>query len=312
MSKELTQVTPEYAIQPNAISQAMYECGAHSRKLIAMATSLLPMTEKGKDDNKVSFTISDFIKALGIGDGSRQKELTQRAVKECAKAIITVQDDDDDYCLIPWFYETSVQKNSNKIEMTFNPTIAKILIEFKGKSKLNLIDVGKLQSKYAIRFYELAMSYAGFAGKNGNKEKCWYFEREVGELRELFVIGDNKYKLTRDFRVFVVDQPIAELNAADVGFKIDIEYLRKGKHLTGFRFCCQFESNTERVATQPAETLTEKENEKLKLKYPDEWEQFYQEELKQKQLFPQPAGLWDITCQARAFDRLRQMKGIRK
>lgn len=309
---EITQITPEYAIQPNAISQSVYECGTNARKLIAMAMALLPMNPKAEQDYSVSFSITDFLTALGITDGSRTRVLTKSAVRECARAIVTVNDDDDEYKLIPWFVSSSLYRNTDKIEMTFNSALAKLILELKGKAKLDLIDMGKLQSRYAIRFYELAMSYAGFAGKNGNKEKCWYFEREIGELRELFVIDDSKYKQTNSFRINVVDQPIQELNSADVGFKIGIEYIRKGKKLTGFRFCCQYESRTEREATPQAETLTEKENEKLKKLYPEQWEKYYQDELQQKQLFPCPSTTWDIACQNRAFDRLRKIKGVKK
>jgi plasmid replication initiation protein len=309
---ELTQVTPEYAIQPNTISQAVYECGTNARKMIAMAIALLPMQPKGRDDYTVSFTMIEFLTALNISDGSRTRDLIRSAVKECARNVITVKDDDEAYGLMPWFEKVYVDWKANRFFLTFNADLAKLLMELKGKTRLDLIDIGKLQSKYAIRFYELAMSYAGFAGKNGNKEKCWYFEREIGELRELFAISDKKYKMTKDFRVYVVDEPIQELNSADVGFKIEIEYIRKGKKLTGFRFCCHYESRTEREATPPAETLTEKENAKLKKLYPELWEKFYQEELSQKQLFPCPSEIWDITCQERAFNRLRQMKGIKK
>lgn len=312
MNNEPEQITPEYAIQPNAISQASYECGTNARKLIAMSMSLLPMTPKVKEDYTVSFTMAEFLTALNITDGTRQRELIRAALKECGRNLITVQDDDDAYTLMPWFSEVKAKWKTDRFYMTFNADLAKLIIELKGKAKLDLIDMGKLQSRYAIRFYEMAMSYAGFAGKKGNKEKCWYFEREVGELRELFAIAPGKYKQIARFRIDVVDKPIQELNTADVGFKIEIEYIRKGKKLTGFRFWCQYESRTEREATPQAETLTEKENEKLKKLYPEEWEKYYQDELQQKQLFPCPPTTWDIACQNRAFDRLRKMKGIRK
>lgn len=313
MNNELEQITPEYAIQPNAISQSVYECGTNARKMIAMATALLPMQPKGNEDYTVSFTMTEFLTALNITDGTRQRELIRLAIKECARNVITVQDDKDAYSLMPWFKKVDAVWKTDTFNMTFNPELGRLLTELKGKARLDLIDMGKLQSKYAIRFYELAMSYAGFAGKNGNKDNCWYFEREIGELRALFALGDKKYKMTKDFRVRVVDEPILELNAADVGFKISIEYMRKGKKLIGFRFCCQYESRTERLANPPTEILLEKENAKLKKKYPEEWEKLYQEELKgQKPLFPMPETMWERTCQSKAYDGLRKIKGIRK
>jgi len=312
MNNESEQITPDYAIQPNAISQAVYDCGTTARKMIAMAVALLPMLPKGKDDYTVSFTMIEYLRALNITDGTRTRELIRSAVKECARNVIRVQDDEEAYGLMPWFEKVYADWKTQTFTLTFNSALAKLIIELKGKARLDLIDMGKLQSKYAIRFYELAMSYAGFAGKNGNKENCWYFEMEVGELRELFAISDNKYKMTKDFRVYVVDQPIQELNSADVGFKIEVEYIRKGNKLTGFRFCCQYEIRMERKVTPPAETLTEKENAKLKKLYPELWEKFYREELSQKQLFPCPQDMWDIACQARASDRLRKTKEIKK
>jgi len=312
MNKDLSQITPEYVIQPNAISQSAYECGTNARKLIAMGMSLLPMQPKENNDYSVSFTITEFITALNLTDGTRTRHLIKTAVKECAKNVVTVQDDEKAYRLMPWFKNISADWESSTFNLTFNPDLGRLIVELKGKAKLDLIDMGKLQSKYAIRFYELALSYAGFAGKNGNKENCWYFEREIGELRMMFGIEDSKYKVTGNFRTKVVDEPIQEVNTADLGFRIEIEYIRKGKKLTGFRFCCQYESRTEREATPPAETLTEKENEKLKKLYPEQWEKYYQDELQQKQLFPCPSTTWDIACQNRAFDRLRKIKGVKK
>jgi hypothetical protein len=55
MNNELEQITPEYAIQPNAISQSAYECGVNARKLIAMGMSLLPMTTHKNSVEKASY-----------------------------------------------------------------------------------------------------------------------------------------------------------------------------------------------------------------------------------------------------------------
>lgn len=307
-------LTPEYVRQANKISQSMYDCGANARKLIAMAMALIPLNpdKESKDYYTVKFTISDFIKALNITDGSRTRDLIRLAVVECQKSFITIQDDDDAFILMPWFTRSTMDIKKGFFEMEFNKELALMIAELKGNAKLNLIDMGKLQGKYAIRFYELAMSYAGFAGKNGNKHNCWYFERSIDEMRLLFGVGDKKYKATKDFRVRVIDQPIKELNTADVGFQIESEIIRKGKSITGFRFCCQYEKNGEKIVTPPAESLTDKENEKLKIKYPKQWEKYYQEELSQTPLFPTSPTLWDLSCQSKAFNRLRELKGIRK
>jgi hypothetical protein len=46
--------------------------------------------------------------------------------------------------------------------------------------------MGRLQSRYALRIYEIALSYKSLAGKDGNAENARYMERTLEELRKIF------------------------------------------------------------------------------------------------------------------------------
>jgi hypothetical protein len=45
------------------------------------------------------------------------------------------------------------------------------------------------------------------------------------------VLEDNNYK-TRDFRLWIIDNPIKEINGKKVGLNISAEYFYKGKKLS--------------------------------------------------------------------------------
>jgi plasmid replication initiation protein len=241
------------------------------------------MTMQGDDNYTVEFSAADFATAIGqnINDlGSKSKKVLLDAVSECAKSIIKINMPDGTWEAYAWFVHSSLSKfNSDKwnwhnakIKMTFNYKLADILKEFKkAYSKITLVDLGKLQSSYAIRYYETAMSSSGLAGKRGNKRGEWFFELSIDMIRELFDIDAAKYKLTSNFRTFVIDEPLDDLNAADIGLQIEAKYAREGKRLVGARFNCRLATPGKQAPIPrkraKAPELTQEERYKIYLDY---------------------------------------------
>jgi hypothetical protein len=226
------------------ISRSIYSVSIHARRLIAMASALLPEKE---GDYKVSFNVRDLIGSLGITWGGEQKKYLRAAVEEALGATIKINMPNGDWVGYTWFTECrltnfrlEVEWGWGTIHMEFNPKLGEALKKLKGFATLNLMDLGKLQSRYAIRFYEIALSYAGFAGKDGNRRGEWYFDMTLQDIRIRFDISPNKYKLTKDFRVYIIDNSIEEINNARIGLWIEPEYQRSGRYLAGVRFKCRW------------------------------------------------------------------------
>lgn len=323
----------EYVIQPNAISQSIYSCSTNARRLLAMAMAQL----KEGDDLTVSFSLLDFIKALGLEDGDKTRRLLQAAALECTRNLIEIHLPDDVYKIYTWFSSTTLShhvspaaapgfdkksaQNLKKelcgpstpwdtITMTFNRELADAIMQFKkAYAKIELADLGKLQSRYAIRFYELALSYAGFAGKGGNRTGEWYFDHTLDELRALFQVDPKKYKVTKDFRVYIIDKPIEEINAAHLGLQIEPEYARRGKWLIGARFWCRWVKRGEPVPVNPA-TETGQEEDRLIAAFPGEYEALEAEErarIKQQPgLFKDYPQFEEMAAKGQAAIRLRE------
>ena len=303
---------PEYVIQPNVISQAIYSVSANARRLIAMAMSLLPEKTEKPEDYRVSFSVADFTKALGIDNNQSgtQKKYILAAVRECLDSHIEITMPNGNWKGWTWFVESCLEYEIlrgpegnekdlvpiddnpyadscwNNIIMEFNPKLGAVIKEFKkAYAKLNLVDLGKLQSRYAIRFYELALSYAGFAGKDGNRPGEWYFEKSLEDIRILFGVDAKKYKVTKDFRVRVIDNPIEEINAANIGLRIEPDYIRRGKRLMGARFICRWIKKGEPRPVHPA-TKTGQEEDRLITDFPEEYKALYEKHLAKLQAQP--------------------------
>jgi len=214
---------PRYVLLHNAISRSAHSLSAPAQKLTLMAMALLP---PDLSSLKAAFTFPEYCEALETEKGGRQYEIFQKAVDECMKCVIMIETGCNkkgkpSWEKFHWFIKSHFNSVTGQAEMEFSPTLAAFLIASKWVySKINLTDVGQLQSRYAIKLFEMAISYMSLKGKDGNKYERWYFQRTVEELRLILNVPEDAYKTIKDFRKYVVENPINEINDAAIGVKI--------------------------------------------------------------------------------------------
>ena len=295
---ETLGVTPRYVLQHNAISRSAHSMSATAKKLTAMAMALLP---PDLSSLSAAFSFADFCKALGYSDGGNEYKLFVAAVDECLKTVISIETGvtakgKKSWEKFQWFEYAKFNAETGMCTMRFSKELADFLKEFKKVySKINLSDVGKLQSKYGIRIFEIARSYSSLQGKDGNPTNSWYFERSIQEIRGLFELPDHMYPAMRDFRKDVIENPIKEINNAGIGIEIATDSVKQGRKLKGIRFNCQQTARKttakrgRKKKTESAAQLEfspelersrqEKELEHLKELYPKEFADLYETEL---------------------------------
>jgi plasmid replication initiation protein len=272
-----------------------------------MAMALVPSNASAMNDYCVKFSVGDFLKALGMErTGEKTNKLVFNAVNECIESSIKIwAEDKSEWVAWTWFGMCSLKRSAENwetITMHFSPLLGAELNRLKkAYSAIRLENLGRLQSKYAIRYYEIAQSFAGFAGKDGNPKDTWYFDYSVMELKTIFGLSKSKYREANNFRVKVVDQPIAEVNAAGIGLHITVEYVRNGRKLAGFRFVCRRIGDGDAQPTDTAERLREKHPERFN-ELLAEVEQF--QRLRELH-FPVAPSMRRIMAEAEAEERLR-------
>jgi plasmid replication initiation protein len=226
-----------------------------------------------------------------------------------------------------WFTYSAFDEETDKCTMIFAPELAAVLLEMKRVyAKIDLQDIGKLQSKYALRYFEIAKSYESLAGKNGNPSGSWYFERTIPELRELLSVSPDSYTEMGNFRRNVVEQPVKEVNKSGIGLEISTEGIKQGRNLKGIRFDCKktvrtvsrkgkkkaVDSSLDLPEPSPkvADQREEKELNHLMELYPEEFVALYEESLTN-----QKVNLGDFSkrsAKADALSKLKQKHGIVK
>lgn len=267
--KEPLQKEQNFQLQSNDISNGIYNCTANARRLIAFCISNAykdskemaivykneTLTEKDEFPcMKSTFTFAEFFNRMGMTYGSQQIELIKKAVNECTRAVITIEQKapgakKGKIYNFTWFSSSVFDEENEKVTMVFNPYVYKAIVAWyfsnNGYSALSLELLGNLKSFYAMRYYEMAISQMGNMGKSGNEPGEWWFEYSIDELKTIFNLHETKsYERTENFIQKVVQQPIDELNSKNPDFKIEVQKIKERRKTIGFHFLCTAEKKS--------------------------------------------------------------------
>lgn len=296
------QKNHDIILQGNEISRAMYGCSVLAKKIIAFGS--LQIREKevniaeawgGKSNDYIpiaEFKISELLKALGFEKNGKNYLLVKSTIQELRTAGIEIHNDDDNYEAYNWFQKVKYNKQKDLVELWFTSPVGWALFNLKdGFSRMNIKTIGNFKSFYALRFYEIAISYMGNKGRNGNPKGCWFFEMTIEKIRETFKINENSYKDRLDnFIKKVISIPIDEINSINPSFEIEPLKIKKNRKTIGFRFNCTEKKEEYKIEkTDSRETKNEKDEinrfsnelEYYKMKYPEEFKKIFEEENKQ-------------------------------
>jgi plasmid replication initiation protein len=328
---ETLGTTPRYVLQHHAISRSAHDLSATANKITLMALALIPPDLSSRT---AAFTFTEFCTAVGYTKSGESFKLFLAALEECGNANITIrivnqENGKTTWQGCHWFSCWEFREETGVATLSFSEELVTVLSELKWVyTKINLKDIGKLQSKYAIRFFELAVSYMSLQGKGGNRDKAFYFERNLQELRYILGIPNERYQETRDFTKKVIKAPINEINSAGIGVSITPTSIKHGRKNTGYRFDCQSVPKTlpakkrnEKHAEQAQPELPEivaadadshedKMMQYLKERYPDEFAALYAAELAKPSFLPPTSEFRKKATEGTVLAQLRERHGL--
>ncbi|HPY53786.1 MAG TPA: replication initiation protein [Treponemataceae bacterium] len=302
----------ETCLQPNQISQGLYKCSGMAKKILAYVISDLNVVKWNNSKFETYETIFkpvDFIKTLGLQrTGKQQQQLIKDALIELQQSYIAI-DTGEKFETFSWVTHSVYAEKERKIAIEINHHLGKALMEYKkGYTAIQLVELGKLQSFYAMRFYEIALSYSGFEGKQGNKKKNWFFEYSIQDIRQLFQMKDDEYKgRMTNFITKVIAGPLAEV-CQKTNIDITFEKIKNSKEIIGIRFNCTRKDDKVKIAKTDSLKLKQEkieinEEEDIIARNRKRFEELYQEELKTPNLFGTTTELF---AKSNAFKRLKK------
>ena len=287
-----------FAKQSSKFARTICNLSKLSQDILLMAIGTIS-TFPQKNRFAADFTVYDFMKAFkkeNVSSKQFNQQMTKAVLFELAKVICyenmesIYKDGVEHYrgTAYPLFYKAEIDTTKN-IHLEFNPKALENIQELKSYEIIEFDKAAKLRGKHAFNIYKYALSKQGFSGRQGNLEKTWWFDIEIGHLKAYLGVSADDYKRTSAFQTRCVREPVEDINSAGIGIRISYEPVRRGKRIVAFHFECQDLTKTARIRKSDSvlqklqkQELNEDwaqsiEWQKMKETFPEAWEKFYGE-----------------------------------
>lgn len=191
-----------YIAKSNVIVRtAKFNLSVKEHRVLAFFLSAVKPGDDGQAD--YSYSIRQFCAVAGLNYRDHFSSVKD-TVKSLRDQSLWITTPDGKETLVSFIEKVYLHRNSDKITIRFDRDLLPFLINLKDSgnfTQYELFPVLAFKCKFSFRFYELFKSW----------ESLGYYVIGVDELRSILVMGDA-YPKFADFRRYVIDQALAEIN----------------------------------------------------------------------------------------------------
>ena len=260
----LCYMSKNFIIKDNALINASYHLDLIEQRLILLAIAQSRRVgEELTATTKLKISVSDYIDTYSL-QGRSVYENIKKACKTLFERQFTYTEQQEKGVRVAtsrWVSEIAYNDKTTAIDITFAPSVVPLITMLERHfTSYNLEQVAGLNSKYAIRLYEIVIAWKS----NGKTNQIG-----LEQLRDRLGVFDDEYQRMELFKRKVLDKSVAEINEKT---KINLSYEqhKQGRKIVGFTFTVKQKSkpkkikdNTERDPKTPDifDNLTDKERE---------------------------------------------------
>ena len=218
-----------YVVKSNALIQkSRFSLSLQAQRCLLFAISRIKFSDA--PSTEYTFKIRDICDACGIdydshGDYYNRMKTELKALRDNSIWVMNAEGKEE---TVSWFSKVKMNKGQGTVSVKFDETIQDYLFLLQNKyTQYKLSTPLAFKSKYSIRLYELLLSYTKKTEIENGIENEIYFKPD--ELKERLDAG--KYTKFYDFRRFVIEKSIEEINmySEDIHVEYACEY--KGKQI---------------------------------------------------------------------------------
>ena len=252
-------------IKDNALINASYHLDLIEQRLILLAIAQSRRVgEELTATTKLKISVSDYIDTYSL-QGRSVYENIKKACKTLFERQFTYTEQQEKGVRVAtsrWVSEIAYNDKTTAIDMTFAPSVVPLITMLERHfTSYDLEQVAGLNSKYAIRLYEIVIAWKS----NGKTNQIG-----VEQLRDRLGVFDDEYQRMELFKRKVLDKSVAEINEK-TEINLSYEQHKQGRKIVGFTFTVKQKSKPKKLKTQEQErdpktpdifdNLTDKERE---------------------------------------------------
>ena len=252
-------------IKDNALINASYHLDLIEQRLILLAIAQSRRVgEELTATTKLKISVSDYIDTYSL-QGRSVYENIKKACKTLFERQFTYTEQQEKGVRVAtsrWVSVIAYNDKTTAIDMTFAPSVVPLITMLERHfTSYDLEQVAGLNSKYAIRLYEIVIAWKS----NGKTNQIG-----VEQLRDRLGVFDDEYQRMELFKRKVLDKSVAEINEK-TEINLSYEQHKQGRKIVGFTFTVKQKSKPKKLKTQEQErdpktpdifdNLTDKERE---------------------------------------------------
>lgn len=227
----------------NELIEARYRLSVNEQRLIFSLISLISPDDE--DFQEYIVKIDALAEMFGIEKGNGQYERTHEAAKELLKKPLDLSKGKSRE-FVTWLDYVKYQEGKGEVVVSFHKALKPYLLQLKEHfTQYQIPNIAKFRGQYSARFYEL-LKRREYQGNGGQ----FWVRYSILELRMILDIDDSEYSRFQDFRRYVIEPAIKEIDRHSDLKVIDCQYLKTGRKFTDIKIYAEPKSAKERQADE--------------------------------------------------------------
>lgn len=236
-------------VKDNCLINASFKMDLVEHRLMTLAIAEARETENGiSSDSFLTIHASKYMKIFG-----GEKQAAYKALKTACDSLFLRQ---FSYHSLTesgkkklhrsrWVSEIVYIDGEASVQLIFAPAVVPLITRLeKHFTAYEIEQIGQLSSKYAVRLYELLLSWKS-VGKVG-------FNLE--DFRDKLGLGTTEYKGMSDFKKYVLDLAVSQINA-HTDMTVSYQQKKKGVRVSGFDFRMKMKHSQTKIQARDPNTL---------------------------------------------------------
>lgn len=216
------------------VQRSRFELSLPEQKTIAYICSMIKPVDavdrvKGVPYQlEYEFNIREYCKVCGFDyDNGKNYADIKATLKHLRDKSMWLTMEDGAETLVGWLSRVTINKQSGIVKIRLDDILVPFLFDLGQKfTEYRLIQILGMKSAYSVRIYELLKSYAYQKSKTFNLDEL---------KRKLMVDGIESYNRFPDFRRFVLDIAVKEINKL-TDLDVSYETIKKGRKIDKIKF----------------------------------------------------------------------------
>lgn len=209
--------------QDNQLIEASYKLSLNEKRLLMLGMSKLDPRHFPRTGAEFELTVEEWRERFPQ-DETPWRAL-QRAAKKMMRRYVTFHPRTGVVKDINWFDSVEYVEGEGRIKVIFTMSITtRLQGVFEQFTKLNLLQVSRLNSFHSIRLYELVSQF----------RKTGYRRISLDDFKNSMSCADS-YPRIKDLKRRVLNPALKEINEK-ADFEVECRDLKRGRRIVGFEF----------------------------------------------------------------------------